>query len=214
MYIIKKIKRKLTDWAINFSESFNRIDENIIIQSNTLIKCSRLYGNIKIFEGAKLYKVEIGGNVEIGRYTSLWGPGIDVFAHINEIKIGNFCSIARYVSIQEYNHNIKLLTTSFIGKNISECNEEISNGSIIIGHDVWIGVKATILSGVNIGNGAVIGANTVVTKDVPAYAIVAGNPAKVIRFRFNENQIREIENIRWWEWPIEKIIKEKNYVFH
>ena len=212
MYVIKKIKRKITDTVINWSESFNRIDENAIIHPGAFIKNSRIYGNIRIDEGVKIYKTEIGGNVEIGRYSSLWGPGIDVFSHIYKIQIGNFCSIARYVSIQEYNHNMQLLTTSFVGKSLTSVDEEVSKGSIIIGHDVWIGLKATILSGVKIGNGAIVGANAVVTKDIPAYAIVGGNPAKIIRYRFDLNQIQKIEELNWWEWPIEKIIKEKKYV--
>lgn len=212
MRIIPKVKRKLADIALKYVESFNRIDENAIIHPSAFVKSSRIYGNVNISEGVRLYKTEIGGNVEIGRYSSLWGPGIDVFAHVNNIKIGNFCSIARYVSIQEYNHNMNLLTTSFVGKSNTSVDEEISKGSIIIGHDVWIGLKATILSGVVIGNGAIVGANAVVTKDVPAYAIVGGNPAKIIRFRFDQNQINQIENLNWWNWTIDKIIKEKKYV--
>ncbi len=212
MYIIKKIKRKLADKTIQYIESFNRIDEIATIHPSAYIKSSRLYGKIKINEGVKLYKTEIGGNVAIGRYTSLWGPGIFLLSSIHPIIIGNFCSIARNLTIQEYFHDYNKLTTYFIGRNIfgNDIKKEIvSKGSVIIGNDVWIGVNTTILSGIKIGNGVVIGASSVVTHDIPPYAIVAGNPARIIKYRFNEERIREIEEMKWWDWSIDKIKKHK-----
>lgn len=76
---------------------------------------------------------------------------------------------------------------------------------MIIGNDVWIGYRATILSGVKIGDGAVVGAMAVVTKDVEPYCIVAGNPARTIGKRFDDDTIRKLLEIKWWDWPIEKI---------
>ncbi len=73
-------------------------------------------------------------------------------------------------------------------------------GDIIIENDVWIGAKATVMSGVTIHNGAVVAAGSVVTKDVPPYAIVAGNPAKVVKYRFTEEQIKKLLQISWWNW--------------
>jgi serine acetyltransferase len=81
-------------------------------------------------------------------------------------------------------------------------------GDIIIGNDVWIGAKSTIMSGVKIGDGAVIGSGSVVAKDVPPYAIVVGNPAKVIKYRFDEQQIENLLEIAWWNWPEHKIKEE------
>lgn len=75
----------------------------------------------------------------------------------------------------------------------------------MIGHDVWLGRNALILSGVNIGDGAVIGAGAVVVKDIPPYAIAAGNPARVIRYRFDRQQIAALEKIQWWNWDDSKI---------
>jgi serine acetyltransferase len=78
-------------------------------------------------------------------------------------------------------------------------------GDIIIENDVWIGAKATIMSGVRIGNGAIVAAGSVVSKDVPPYAIVAGNPAKVVKYRFSDEQIKKLLSIAWWNWDEQKI---------
>jgi virginiamycin A acetyltransferase len=78
-------------------------------------------------------------------------------------------------------------------------------GNITIGNDVWIGIDSCILSGVSIGNGAVIAARSTVVKDVPPYAIVGGNPAKLIRYRFSKAVIDELQHIAWWDWPLEEI---------
>ena len=80
-----------------------------------------------------------------------------------------------------------------------------SKGDIVIGNDVWLGYRSVILAGVTIGDGAIVGAYSVVTKDVPPYTIVAGNPAKEIRRRFSEAEIARLLELRWWDWPIEKI---------
>jgi virginiamycin A acetyltransferase len=76
---------------------------------------------------------------------------------------------------------------------------------MIIGNDVWVGYKATIMSGVTIGDGAIIAAHSVVTKDVEPYAIVGGNPAKLIKKRFSEERIQQLLEMAWWNWDIEKI---------
>jgi serine acetyltransferase len=78
-------------------------------------------------------------------------------------------------------------------------------GDIVIENDVWIGAKSTIMSGVRIHNGAVVAANSNVTKDVPPFAVVGGNPAKIIKYRFNEEQIESLLKIAWWDWDEDKI---------
>lgn len=87
------------------------------------------------------------------------------------------------------------------------CDAWDNRGDIVIGNDVWIGYEAVILSGVTIGDGAIIGTRAVVTKDVPSYTIVGGVPAKPIRKRFDEETIQKLEEIRWWDWEEERIKK-------
>jgi virginiamycin A acetyltransferase len=82
-----------------------------------------------------------------------------------------------------------------------------SKGDTVVGHDVWIGYEATIIPGVQIGNGAVVASKAVVTRNVPAYAVVAGNPAQVVRYRFDETTIARLQALAWWHWPSEKITR-------
>jgi len=122
-------------------------------------------------------------------------------------EIGNYCSFARGVAIFNAGHpwRRKSLHPFFYNPSLGVVREEtISRGRLVIGHDVWIGRNALILPQVSrIGNGAVIGAGAVVTRDVPPYAVVAGNPARVIRYRFEAAVQAELESSRWWEQPIE-----------
>jgi acetyltransferase-like isoleucine patch superfamily enzyme len=86
-----------------------------------------------------------------------------------------------------------------------------SKGIIEIGNDVWIGTSAIILSGVKIGHGAVVAAGSIVTKSVPPYAIVGGNPAKIIKYRLSEEKIEELLEMKWWDWSEEKIKKNIDF---
>lgn len=81
-------------------------------------------------------------------------------------------------------------------------------GEVKIGNDVWCGAHAVIMSGVKIGNGAVIGAFSVVRRDIPPYAIAIGNPARIAGYRFSPEKIEQLEQIAWWDWPLDKIKKE------
>ncbi len=128
-----------------------------------------------------------------------WGEGAT-------LKIGRFCSIAENVSIfLGGNHRMDWLSTYPFNK-IKHFRKDAGHikghpqtkGDVIIGHDVWIGWGAVIMSGVKIGNGAVVGAYAVVTKDIQPYEVVAGNPAKHIKFRFDENTIDILMKNEWW----------------
>ena len=87
-----------------------------------------------------------------------------------------------------------------------------TKGDVVIGNDVWIAEGAVILSGVNIGDGAVIGSQAVVSKDVPPYAVVSGNPARLIKKRFDDETIDKLLSIQWWNWPVEKIRKNVHLI--
>jgi virginiamycin A acetyltransferase len=140
---------------------------------------------------------------------------------VNLESIGSFCSIAKNVSITGWNHPYTYITTSpiayhptrgFVNKEELEQSFYDKNKKVVIGNDVWIGDNVTILPSVKIGNGSVIGAGAVVTKDVPDYAIVAGVPAKVVKYRFNDKEIEILNQIKWWEWS-EKVLKENIDLF-
>lgn len=166
---------------------------------------------------------QVINSIEIGKFTYGYLKHCSYDRGVLK-KIGAFCSINETAIIGVINHPIDLITThpilyveeSIIGR---EVRGPIINGNvnpidvlsidknkpIIIGNDVWIGANAVILPGVNIGNGAVIGAGAVVTKNVPDYAVVVGVPAKVLKYRFNHQQIEILNKVRWWDWPNDKI---------
>lgn len=135
----------------------------------------------------------------------------------DRLLIGKFCSIAcgaRFL-FTSANHAQKSLSTYPFPIFFEEWGlekEQVTSawdnkGDIVIGNDVWIGYEAVILSGVHIGDGAVIGARAVVTKDVAPYTVAGGVPAKKIKLRFDEETVRRLLTLRWWDWPAEKIQK-------
>lgn len=145
----------------------------------------------------------------IGSFT-YGDPRILTWGDQSTLKIGKFCSISAEVTILLVGeHRTDWVTTYPFNVLFKEFHQlsghPATKGDVIIGNDVWIGTRSTILSGVKIGDGAVIGACSVVTKDVPPYAIVAGNPAKIIRMRFKAETIRDLLQIRWWNWDFQKI---------
>ncbi|WP_234822902.1 CatB-related O-acetyltransferase [Ensifer adhaerens] len=150
-------------------------------------------------------------HVKIGRHT--YGIKPDTIYHFdknNPLTIGNFCSFAdEVVLLNRANHPTNFASTYplkelFIPSMNGGLNL-LDQGGIEIGHDVWVGRRAIILPKVKIGNGAIIGAGSIVTKDVPPYAIVAGNPAKLIRYRFDICTILALQKIEWWNWDDNKI---------
>lgn len=132
------------------------------------------------------------------------------------LRMGDYCSIGPNVTIVLGNHRADLVST-YPFKTLSNFwppaaegqEDHSSKGEVVIGNDVWLGAHATIMSGVTIGDGAVIAAQALVTKPVPPYAIVGGNPAKVIRYRFSESIISRLLALAWWEWP-EEVVKERS----
>lgn len=141
-------------------------------------------------------------NVEIGLY-SYGGCFEPNFNNGGKVFVGKYCSIAGNVRYFAANHPISNITTSpyFYNKKFSKLAvKDVERGTLTIGNDVWIGYGTIITSKCQyIGDGAIIGAGSIVTKNVPEYAIVAGNPAKIIRYRFAEDSIQDLRNTLWWE---------------
>jgi acetyltransferase-like isoleucine patch superfamily enzyme len=132
-----------------------------------------------------------------------WGEGFS-------LTIGAYTSIGTSVTVFLGGEHRTDWVTTFPFSDLWEAGRGISGhpkskGGVVIGNDVWIATEAVIMSGVRIGDGAVIGARSVVTKDVPAYAIVAGNPARIVKFRFDQQTIARLLEIKWWEWEPARI---------
>ena len=156
--------------------------------------------------------------MSVGRYT--YGTtGIHFINYGNEnvsYTIGSFTSIGAYVKFYLSNgigHDISFISTYPFGNINQETFPNVNNqskntsGDIVIGNDVWIGENVTIMSGITIGNGVVIAANSTVVKNIPDYALVGGNPATIIRYRFSSEQIEKLLKISWWDWEVERINK-------
>ena len=157
-------------------------------------------------------RVLTGERYEIGDYTYGVPTVLPYYSHCR-LKIGKYCSIAEPVTIVlGGNHRVGWVSTYPFTYFLDEWpkaegmpSHATSGGDVVIGNDVWIGREALILSGVTIGHGAVIAARAVVAQDIEPYSIVGGNPARLIRKRFDDKVIERLLEIRWWDWPVEKI---------
>jgi len=172
-------------------------------------------------------------NIEIGDFTYYDDPdGPDLFQQKcvlhhypfigDRLIIGKFCAIAegaRFI-MNGANHAMSGFSTYPFnifghgweeGFDVATWQREI-RGDTVLENDVWIGMEAVIMPGVTIGNGAIVGAKAVVTHDVPSYAIVAGNPAKVVKTRFDKRTIARLLSVAWWDWPVDKIGRNLNAI--
>ena len=178
----------------------NSMNDNLSIKIKML-----LFRILSVGPRIRYRKYKIGRGCY--RYPKIYNWGEDTTC-----QIGSFCSFAPGVKIYlGGEHRIDWVTTYPFnilwraGKDIA--GHPKTNGNVIIGNDVWIGTEAIIMSGVNIGDGAVAGARTVVTKDIPPYCVAAGNPASIIKKRFSDDVIRSLLEIKWWEWDDQKIAR-------
>jgi acetyltransferase-like isoleucine patch superfamily enzyme len=157
-----------------------------------------------------IYTAEALPQYKIGKHT--YGLPQLLYPECANLEIGAFCSIADHVRIfLGGEHRADWVTTYPFSKLWKQAahieGHPGTKGNIAIGNDVWIGIDSRIFSGVTIGNGAVIGSGAYVVQDVPDYAIVFGNPAKILRYRFSNDIIFQLQKIAWWNWDDEKIVE-------
>jgi len=161
-----------------------------------------------------------GRFVEIGSYNNICESVIDDYSYTGEncqviySDIGKFVNIASYVRLNPGQHPMHRVSQHHMlyrkemfgfGEDDHEFFDWRRSKRVLVGHDTWIGHNVTIMGGLSIENGAVIGSGAIVTHDIPAYAIAVGNPARVIRYRFDPYIIEALEQIQWWHWPHKKI---------
>lgn len=194
--------------------SFQRLKKQF---KNRKLSFLAFYDNqTNISEKTRIQRFVVLRKCTLGNYSY-----IGYKSNIYHAEIGKFCSISKEVCIGLPSHPINFLSTSPIfvnrinGTGYSWTNQDLFDPmpkKVMIGHDVWIGMKSTIMGGVHVGNGAVIAAHSVVTRDVPPYAIVGGVPAKIIKYRFSEGIIARLLQSEWWNHP-DDFLKKKIIAF-
>lgn len=196
MKILKRFIKKIVKHSILYF--YNKKHSTKIYSLSASVKAK--YGlNVLISDTTVVEdNVKIGNNSYVNRGS-----------YIENCTIGNFCSISSGVYISPFEHDHKLRTTHPI---VRLNQASLSRPKVYIGNDVLISLNAVILEGVRIGNGAVIGAGAVVTKDVKPYEIVGGVPAKHIKYRFSPEEIDHLEELKWWDWDIEKIKRNIDFL--
>ena len=200
------------------------ISETAKIYLDTSIRNSVIGGGSVISDRAVIISSDIGEKVEIGRDCSVIYASFGYGSYLNNgsvvkfTKVAKYCNLSWHLSIGGSNHNYKaacMYTDSWWKRtfDVGEGLEPVSDEEYTtIGNDTWIGAKANIIRGVKIGDGAVIGASSVILHDIPPYAIAVGNPAQIIKYRFDEKTIERLLKIKWWDWDVEKVKFAANFL--
>lgn len=191
--------------------------EDIRVYRNAVLTDSQCKDGVSIGDDTTVERCSLGKNVVINRRSYINDSTIGDYSYtginttMNFTKMGKFCSIARNVDLGGFNHDYHKFTTMpmFRMQQMKRGDKPVTKHEEYchIGNDVWIAAGAQVLHKVSIGDGAIVGGGAVVTKDVPPYAIVAGVPARIIKYRFDEKTICELLKIKWWDWP-ENVLQE------
>jgi virginiamycin A acetyltransferase len=208
------------------------MSSNTICSTSTVYKDCDIRGSFlgeqsTIGDHSVVIESRIENNVQINRRNFIQNSTISSFTYTGQdtlvrgADIGKFCSISWLVSIGGKNHKVDNTSSMTLwayhnlkrDKLKGSFDYRLGSNDCLIGNDVWIGSHSVVLRNLEVGHGAVIGAGSVVTRDVMPYEIVAGVPAKRIRFRFAPDQIEELLNISWWDWPTEMIERHKTSLF-
>lgn len=223
------IMNKIDETALVSDDSI--VGENVCVYKNARILNSTLAGNNSVGDFSTLRDTLMDRYSSVQRYCDLLRCSVGKYtvieknAVLHDISIGSFCEISWHCSMGGDNHNYKLPTvhhwywnrqfgfedaahtaggTNFYAK--------LSAESCSIGNDVWVGSGVTVNRKVRVGDGAILASGCVVTKDVPPYAIVAGVPARIIKYRFDEPIRRRLLEVAWWNWP-EEVLKANRHLF-
>ncbi|MEG9327957.1 CatB-related O-acetyltransferase [Salinimicrobium catena] len=180
-----------------------KIIGGILFRGNKIHSYSGISLNAKITNCTFGDKVMISRNAELSNTTINYLSSIGRYSKVVHSDIGKFCAISWDVTINATSHPIKNLSVNafpyvpYVGNFVPSRIQNYQK--VVIKNDVWIGANSVIMPGITIGNGAVIGAGAVVTKDVPDYAIVVGVPAKIIKYRFDQSTINRLLKLKWWD---------------
>lgn len=170
-----------------------------------------LRGHVSLGSQARLSRgCVLNGDVTVGRGTNL-EPNCEL---VGEVTVGNYCAIARHTTFQQTNHEMRkpAMQIRLYDEVLDSRLEPTDKGPIEVGNDVWLGTRSAVLSGVTIGDGAVVGAGSIVTDDVEPYSIVAGVPAERVKWRFPAPVRNRLVELEWWEWD-ERTIREHSDFF-
>lgn len=196
-----------SQWLLSLSNLYSN-DEKKVHSSASIKRTTDIFGQVHISKDVSISnECHISGDVIIKEGTILNGYN----SIIGDVEIGKYCAIAPRARMRSSNHatykpSLQMELNDRIGSELRHISKPIK-----VGNDVWICSGAKVLSGVSVGDGAVIAADSVVVDDVEPYSIVAGNPAEHKRYRFKSNIIEELIELEWWEWDMEKIRNNKEF---
>lgn len=197
--------------------------KDVIVEPSSYVFASHLSDNVQVKHGCSVFESELGRNVVVYPRTVLGQVHVGDFSYAGEssvmrgVRVGRFTSIGPHFLCGYGEHPIDFASTSPVFYSTKEqCGTTFATRDYFqetaetsIGHDVWIGARVFARDGVKIGDGALVAAGAVVISDIPPYAIVGGVPAKIIRYRFQPDEINELHALEWWNWDEERLRRKQ-----